>query len=137
MRILAIDHGTKRMGIARSDDLGMMAHPVGYWDSEPLDGFFKKLKDYIVSEQVGELLVGLPRNMDGGEGEAVDRVKAFVGLLQEQVGVPVKTWDERMTSMQAERLLQQGGSNSRKQKQKVDAAAATILLQSYLDRFGG
>ena len=133
MRILAIDHGSKRIGIAVSDELKMIAQPLEFIPAEPFADFLARLEELIRDKEVESILVGLPRNMDGSYGPAASKVHDFVAALKSAVAVPIKTWDERLTSAQANRLLIQGNVRRDKRKQKVDAMAAAILLQSYLD----
>ena len=137
MRILAIDHGTKRIGIAVSDELKMIAQPLEYILAAPFAGFLARLNDLIHDKQVELILVGMPRNMDGSYGPAALKVQDFVAVLKGALAVPIKTWDERLTSAQANRLLIQGNVRRDKRKEKVDAMAAAILLQSYLDGLAG
>lgn len=132
MRILALDHGTVRIGVAISDEMQMIAQPVQYIDAVPPN----KIVDYIRSEWEGKLeliLVGMPRNMDGSYGPAAEKVKAFVDLLKESISTPIRTWDERLTSAQANRVMIEADVRRDKRKQKVDSMSAAILLQSYLD----
>ena len=137
MRILAIDHGSKRMGIAVSDELKMIAQPLEFVPAHPLDGFLARLNELIRDKEVELILVGMPRNMDGSYGPATLKVQEFVAALKGALSVPIKTWDERLTSAQANRLLIQGNVRRDKRKEKVDAMAAAILLQSYLDGLAG
>ena len=136
MRILALDHGTRRIGVAVSDELKMIAQPLEFIPAEPFADFLERLKAILRDKQVELILVGMPRNMDGSYGEAAVKAQAFVGALREAITVPVRTWDERLTSVQAQRLLIQGGMRREKRKTKVDQTAAAILLQSYLDAHG-
>lgn len=132
MRILALDHGTVRIGVAISDEMQMIAQPVQYIKAEPSN----KIVDYIRSEWDGKLeliLVGMPRNMDGSYGPAAEKVKAFVEMLKENIRTPIRTWDERLTSAQANRVMIEADVRRDKRKQKVDSMSAAILLQSYLD----
>ena len=133
MRILAIDHGSKRMGIAVSDELKMIAQALEYIPAEPFADFLARLNELIRDKEVELILVGMPRNMDGSYGPAALKVQDFVAALKGGLGVPIKTWDERLTSAQANRLLIQGNVRRDKRKEKVDKMAAAILLQSYLD----
>ena len=133
MRILAIDHGTVRMGIAVSDELKMIAHPMEYIPAEPFAAFLARLKEILRDKEVELVLVGMPRNMDGSYGPAALKVQEFVTALKDAVTVPIRTWDERLTSAQANRFLIQGNVRREKRKEKVDSMAAAILLQSYLD----
>jgi putative Holliday junction resolvase len=133
MRVLAIDHGTKRMGIALSDETATIAQPLEFIPAEPINDFLARLKQLILEKQVDQILVGMPRNMDGSYGPAALKVQEFVAVLKETIAIPIKTWDERLTSAQANRMLIQADVRRNKRKERVDAAAAAILLQSFLD----
>ncbi|HKI72077.1 MAG TPA: Holliday junction resolvase RuvX [Verrucomicrobiae bacterium] len=133
MRILAIDHGTKRMGIALSDELGMIAQPLKFIEAEPFAKFLDRVKEILREKQVELILVGMPRNMDGSYGPAALKVQEFVAVLKDAVAIPIKTLDERLTSVQAHRFLTEAEVRGRQRKEKVDKSAAAILLQSYLD----
>ncbi|HXC98295.1 MAG TPA: Holliday junction resolvase RuvX [Verrucomicrobiae bacterium] len=137
MRILGIDHGTKRIGLAISDELGMIAQPLEFVLADPFDKFLVRLREIIREKEVELLLVGMPRNMDGSYGPAALKVQEFVAVLGDTVGIPIKLWDERLTSAQANRFLIQAGVRRDNRKQKVDKTAAAILLQSYLDSSDG
>ncbi len=133
MRILALDHGTKRIGVAVSDETKTIAQPLEFIDAEPFAGFLERLKLLLRDKEVDLILVGQPRNMNGSYGPAAQKVETFVGVLRTAVTVPIKLWDERLTSTMANRLLIQGNVRREKRKAKVDKMAAAILLQSYLD----
>ena len=137
MRILAIDHGSKRIGIAISDELQMIAQPMEYIPAEPFADFLVRLKQILQEKQVELILVGMPRNMNGSYGPAALKVQDFVATLNRALTVPIKTWDERLTSAQANRYLIEGNVRRDKRKEKVDKMAAAILLQSFLDSKGG
>ena len=136
MRILALDHGTKRIGVAVSDELKMIATPLEYILAEPFAEFLARLKEIIREKEVELILVGMPRNMDGSYGPAALKVQEFVAVLRDAVATPLKTWDERLTSAQAQRFLIQGNVRRDKRKERVDMMAAAILWQSYLDGLG-
>ena len=121
------------MGIALSDETGTVATPLEFIPAEPFTDFLARLKELIREKQVEQILVGMPRNMDGSYGPAALKVKEFVAVLNETIAVPIKTWDERLTSAQANRMLIQAEVRRDKRKERVDAAAAAILLQSFLD----
>ena len=121
------------MGIAVSDELKMIATPLEFIPAEPFAPFLARLKELLREKEVELVLVGLPRNMDGSYGPAALKVQDFVAALKKAITVPVKVWDERLTSAQANRLLIEGGVRREKRKEKVDKTAAAILLQSYLD----
>ena len=133
MRILCIDHGTKRMGIAVSDELKMIATPLEYIPAEPFANFLQRLKEIIREKEVELVLIGMPRNMDGSYGPAALKVQDFVAALKDAIITPIKTWDERLTSVQANRFLIEADVRRSKRKEKVDKTAAAILLQSFLD----
>ncbi|MCC6819096.1 MAG: Holliday junction resolvase RuvX [Verrucomicrobiota bacterium] len=133
MRVLALDHGTKRVGVAVSDEMFIIAQPLEYIPPEPFAAFLERLKQIINEKEIGQILVGMPRNMDGSYGPAALKVQAFVAALKDALTIPIKLWDERLTSTQAQRFLIQGGVRRDQRKEKVDKTAAAILLQSYLD----
>jgi putative Holliday junction resolvase len=133
MRVLAIDHGTKRIGIAVSDELKTIAQPLEFILAEPFEVFLVRLQQIIAEKGVELILVGMPRNMDGTYGPAAEKVKTFVDALKQKIAVPIRTWDERLTTAQANRFLIAADVKRRDRKEKVDKTAAAILLQSYLD----
>lgn len=133
MRILALDHGTVRIGVALSDELKMMATPLEFIAAEPFAGFLARLKELIREKEVELILIGMPRNMDGSYGPAALKVQEFVAVLKDAVVVPIKTVDERLSSVQAQKFLRDAGKKSKQQRGHVDQTAAAIFLQSYLD----
>ena len=133
MRILALDHGTKRIGVAVSDETKTIALPLEYIPAEPFADFLVRLKKILTEKEVDCILIGMPRNMDGSYGPAAQKVEAFVAVIKSAITVPIKLWDERLTSSQANKILIQGGVRRDQRKEKVDKMAAAILLQSYLD----
>ena len=133
MRILALDHGTKRIGVAVSDETKIIAQPLEYILTEPFAAFLERLKKIIIEKEIEFILIGQPRNMDGSYGPAALKVEAFVGVLKTAITVPIKMWDERLTSTMANKALIQGGVRRDQRKEKVEKMAAAILLQSYLD----
>ncbi len=133
MRFLALDHGTRRIGVAVSDPTQTIAQPLEFIPAEPFNDFLARFKEILREKEVELILVGMPRNMDGSYGAAALKVREFVAALNGAVTVPIKTWDERLTSVQANRFLIEGGVRRDQRKEKVDKMAAAILLQSYLD----
>jgi len=133
MRILALDHGTKRIGVAVSDEMKIIASPLEYIPAEPFAGFLARLKEIIREKEVELIIIGMPRNMDGSYGPAALKVQEFVAVLKDSIAIPIKTLDERLTTVQAQKFLIQGKVRREKRKEKVDKTAAAILLQSYLD----
>lgn len=133
MRILALDHGTKRIGVAVSDEMKMIATPLEYIPAEPFAGFLARLKEIIREKEVELIIIGMPRNMDGSYGPAALKVQEFSAVLKDAIAIPIKALDERLTTVQAQKFLIQGNVRRDKRKEKVDKTAAAILLQSYLD----
>ncbi len=133
MRVLALDHGTKRVGLAISDEMGMIAQPLTFLLAEPVAELLDGLKKVVTEKNVELILVGIPRNMDGSYGPAAEKARKFVEQLKSALTVPIRTWDERLTSVQANRDMIQGGLRREERKLKADQTAAAILLQSYLD----
>jgi len=133
MRILALDHGTRRIGVAVSDETKTIAQPLEYIPAEPFAAFLERLKVLLADKEVDCILLGLPRNMDGSYGPAAQKVEAFASALKSALTIPIKMWDERLTSTMANRILIQGHVRRQQRKEKVDKMAAAILLQSYLD----
>jgi putative Holliday junction resolvase len=133
MRVLALDHGTKRIGVAISDELKMIAQPLEFIPAEPFNAFLSRIQELLRVKEVDLIVVGMPRNMDGSYGPAALKVQEFVAALKTAVTTPITTWDERLTSVQANRFLIEGNVRREKRKEKVDKMAAAILLQSYLD----
>lgn len=133
MRILALDHGTKRIGVAVSDELKMFAQPLEFIPAEPAAAAHDRLGQLLREKEIELIVVGMPRNMDGTYGPAAAKVREFVDGLRAGFTVPLVTWDERLSTVHAQRLLRQAGHKAKDQKSRVDASAAAILLQSYLD----
>ena len=133
MRILALDHGSKRIGVAVSDETKTIAQPLEYILAEPIEIFLARLKQLLVEKEIELIVIGLPRNMDGSYGPAAQKVETFVAALKTAITIPIKMMDERLTSKMANRILIQGNVRRDKRKEKVDKMAAAILLQSYLD----
>jgi len=137
MRVLALDHGTVRIGVAVSDELKMIASPLEYIPAEPFADFLARLRQLLAEKAVEQIVVGMPRNMDGSYGPAAEKVREFIEKLRAEVTIPIRTWDERLTSSQANRILIQGKVRRDKRKETVDKMAAAILLQSFLDATAG
>lgn len=132
-RILALDHGTKRIGVALSDELGWTAQPLETYERRTLDRDIAHIQDLVRTHEVGQVLLGLPLRLNGEEGPAVQAVRQFIERLAEALPVPIVTWDERMTTKAAEELLIAADMSRKKRKGVVDRVAAAILLQSYLE----
>jgi putative Holliday junction resolvase len=133
VRTLALDHGTVRVGVAVSDELGMIARPLEFIPAEPWEEFLTRLNQLLAELQPEQIIIGMPRNMDGSMGPAAEKVREFIAKLRTTITVPIRTWDERLTTVQAQRMLRQAGHKAKDQKGKMDQTAAAILLQSFLD----
>jgi putative Holliday junction resolvase len=133
IRILGIDWGERRHGLAVSDPMGYTAQPSGVVHRQGKDHGLEEIAEVIKDKEVTEIVVGLPFHMDGRPGDHHDDVLEFVGLLEERFGLPVSTVDERMTTIQAERALAQAKMSRKKRKGKVDQVAAQLILQFWLD----
>ena len=131
-KALGIDLGDARVGVAVSDDLGMLAHPLETISTQSTNVVKRVLA--LASERSAEtIIVGMPRNMNGSHGPAADKAKAFIEELRRETTLPIVSWDERLSTVSAQRALQEAGRNTRKQKSVIDQVAAQIILQSWLD----
>jgi putative Holliday junction resolvase len=133
MRILAIDYGSTRIGLALSDPTGTLARPLPFVPAKADAKLARELAELANKNEVHLILLGLPRNMDGSSGEAADTVQAFAAVLGQATPVRVQLIDERLSTVQASRQLQEAGRNARKQRGLIDSEAACVLLQGYLD----
>ena len=133
MRILALDVGEKRIGVALSDPTGVLASPLTTIESKGQDSDIDEVLRLAEEHEAGEIVVGLPLSMSGRRGPQAGRVDAFVRAMAERTDIPLKSMDERLSSVQAERMLRESGVEPSKNKARVDSAAAAIVLQSYLD----
>jgi putative Holliday junction resolvase len=132
-RVLGLDVGRRRIGVAVSDLLGMLASPHGTVETGADDGLGEVCRLAAQVEAV-RIVVGLPLSLSGGEeGEEARRVQAWVERLRERVALPIELWDERFSTVAAERALREGGARREKRKARRDAVAAALILQSYLD----
>lgn len=133
MRILGLDFGTKRIGVAISDELLITAQGMETLERKDLKKDLDAISGTIRDNNVSEVVVGLPLNMDGSYSAKTKEVVEFMDNLSKAISVPVKTWDERMTTMQAERALLEGDMSRAKRKRLNDRLAAQLILQAYLD----
>ncbi len=133
MRIMGLDVGDKTIGVALSDPLGWTAQGLEVIRRETIEKDFKRLDEIIQEYQVERILVGLPKNMNATIGPQGEKVLAFVEQLKERFALPVKTWDERLSTVAAERMLIQADVSRSKRKKVIDKMAAAVILQGYLD----
>ncbi len=134
MRILGLDIGEKRIGLAISDELGITAQGLETLQRTELAHDIQSLREIIREKEIGKLVVGLPKNMNGTLGFQAEEVQKLVTLLTEQCPLEVEYWDERLTTVAAHRVLLEGDISRRKRKKAVDQIAAVLILQGYLDR---
>lgn len=132
-RFLGLDYGRVRIGVAVSDELALLAHPREAILAEPRPRALRAVRALVSAEGIRCIVIGLPRNMDGSAGRSEQRVRQFADALGPLVDCPIEFVDERLSTVQASLMLREGGVNARSQKQKIDSAAAAILLQTFLD----
>lgn len=137
MRILAIDPGTVRLGLALSDPSGKIAQPLSVLARRSEAEDLKALAELVERYEVGLVVIGLPRLMDGRIDAAAQEAQTFGAQVAHATGRPVAYWDERLTSVAAERFLIEQGKRRSKRRQEIDRVAATLLLQGYLDYRAG
>ena len=133
MKILGIDYGEKRIGLALSDPSNLVARTLKVLKRNSGRGWLEEIKSVIHKDRIEKIVVGLPKNMNGSLGEKGKEVLAFVKVLEKVVSVPVVTWDERLTTVIAEKVLRQAELSRKKRKEILDKLSACIILQNYLD----
>lgn len=132
-RILGVDFGERRIGLALSDPAGLIAHGLETKATRSDGESVEHVAAAAEAEQVLEIVLGLPVNMDGTMGRMAEKVEAFAGQLRERVSCEVRTWDERLTSISARRAMNEMGMEIKGNKGGLDRIAATLMLQNYLD----
>ena len=132
MRIMGVDYGDARTGIAMSDLLCSIVGSTAVIHSRRDDKTVAEIKKLIEQNGVTEIVVGLPRNMNGTEGPRAEVCKAFAELLRAETGLPVTMWDERRTTVEAHNILSAHNYHGQKRKNTVDAVAASLILEGYL-----
>ena len=133
IRILALDVGQKRIGLAVSDPLGITAQGLEVLTRKDPETDLARLLEVARKWHVQEIVVGLPRHLDGREGTQAPAIMELARALGDALGAPVTPWDERLTTVQAERVLLQADLSRRRRRQVVDQVAAVLILQSYLE----
>lgn len=136
-RIMGIDYGAARIGIALSDELQMLAHPTETIAVAKTGDPAARIAALVQERNVEQIVVGLPRHMNGSVGASAEEARGFAEKLRVIVACPVRTWDERLSTVAAHRALQEAGKTSRQTRGYIDQVAAQILLQSYLDSLPG
>lgn len=132
-RILGLDVGDRRIGLALSDPLGWTAQGRGLLERTTLEADLAWLQEQVAAWSVSRIVVGLPRSLNGSLGPQAQKVLSFVEALRKVVSVPVEVWDERLSTREAERILLEAGLSRRRRRRHRDPMAAVLILQSYLD----
>lgn len=133
-RTCALDLGKARVGVAIDDELGVLAHPRGALPARDRKALLAALRALAAEEDVARFVVGLPLDMKGGEGDAAREARVMAQAIANATGRQVELWDERLTTVQAQRQLQASGVKGHKARAQIDAAAACAILQAWLDR---
>ena len=133
MKIMAVDLGLARTGLAISDPSETLASPLGTISERKEDRLLQRVATCAAEQGAQAVVVGYPRNMDGSRGESARRAEAFAQSLEEVSGLPVTLWDERLTTVSAAGYLNQTNTRGKKRKAVIDTVAATIILQDYLE----
>ncbi|MBK7921930.1 Holliday junction resolvase RuvX [Veillonella sp. YH-vei2232] len=134
MRIMSLDVGSRTIGVACSDALLMTAQGIETVRRTSLEKDFNRLKEIIAEYEVHEIVVGMPKNMNGTKGERAEKTEEFVEKMKEVIDLPVAFWDERLSTVMAERQLIAADVSRKKRKSVIDKMAAVVILQGYLDR---
>lgn len=132
MRVMAVDYGDARTGIAISDLLCSIVGSTTVIHSRNMEKTLTEVARLAKEREVTELVVGLPKNMDGSEGSRAETCRTFAQLLEQAAGLPVKMWDERRTTVEAHNILSEHNYHGKKRKNTVDAVAASLILEGYL-----
>ena len=133
MKILGLDYGDRRIGVAASDAFGWTAQGLEVLERRRDEGEFARIAELVREHEISEIVVGLPKNMNGTVGPRGEICIAFAERLRDELNLPVHLWDERLTTMAAERTLIEADVSRKKRKQVVDKMAASLILQNYLD----
>jgi len=136
-RVLGVDLGQARTGVALSDELRMLAHPLETIENRSAEKVARRVRQIVAEKEVDCVVVGLPRHMNGSLGPAAEKAQQFVEKLRSLISCEVVTWDERLSTVAAERALRDAGKKTRETRGIRDQVAAQIILQSYLDRLNG
>lgn len=134
MRILGLDIGSKRIGVAISDELGITAQGLDSLICKNPREDVKRIVSLVKERGVTEIVVGMPYNMNGTEGPQALKVRAMMALISQKLDIPVKDWDERLSTVAAERALLEADMSREKRRKVIDKLSAVIILQGYLDR---
>jgi putative Holliday junction resolvase len=133
MRVLAVDYGQKRVGLAISDETATVAQPIGYVAGGSHEAVGREILRIAAERGAAQIVVGVPVRLNGQPSEQTQRTLAFVNVLRSLSPLPIQRWDERLTSVQAERALLEGNVRRKERREKIDAMAAQLMLQNFLD----
>lgn len=133
-RILGIDFGTRRIGLALSDPTGTLASPLPFLENSNPKDVTAKLKELLQAHGVNTIVIGLPRNMDGTYGASAEKVREFITQIRPHISAEIIPQDERLTTVQASRDLSRIGLNQKDLRRKIDSSSASLILQQFLDR---
>lgn len=133
-KYLGVDYGDKRTGLAECDVSGMLASGICTISEGGMRNTAVRVAKEAESRSCKKIIIGLPKNMDGSEGERTQVIRAFAELLRAETDIPIDFYDERMTTMVAYRFLGETGTYGKKRKNAVDTLSAEIILQNYIDR---
>ena len=133
-RLLGIDYGTVRIGLALSDPTGTLASPLPFLPNQSPQQVTQALSELIQTHQITALIIGLPRNMDGTYGPSAQKVRDFISQIQKDILLPITPIDERLTTAQATKELSGFGLSHKELRKKVDSSSACLILQQFLDR---
>ena len=134
MRVMAIDYGDQRIGLAVSDPTGLLCGEAWTMQEWNMERASQRIAEEAARREVSTLVLGLPKNMDGSEGARAEKSRAFAALLEADSGLEVVLWDERRSSIEAHAILHAAGKKEKLHRKTVDAVAASLILQGYLDR---
>ena len=133
MRIMGLDMGSHRIGVAISDALGLAAQALKTIQRRSMERDFEELDQIVRQFEVSQIVVGLPKNMNGTLGEQAEKVLKWIKTLEEKIHLPVSTWDERLSTVGATRILLEADLSRKKREKTIDRLAAALILQGYLD----
>jgi len=134
LRIMGLDVGEKTIGIAVSDALGLTAQGLEVIRrTGSIEQDLQRLKEVVQEKEINKIVIGMPRNMNGSYGPQSEKVQKFAEIIKAELNLPLETWDERLTTVEAERLLVSADMSRAKRRKVIDKMAASLILQGYLD----
>jgi len=134
MRIMGLDIGSRKIGVAISDELGVTAQGLKSIEIKSIDNAFGELVDIIKNFKIDKIVIGLPKNMDGSIGRQAEKVLKWIEEFKSKINLPIETWDERLSTVEASKLLIKADLSRKKRKHVIDKLAAVLILQGYIDQ---